>query len=97
MKLSLPLGPAGSHQLLDDFEHGHNVPFRWGTELCHQKDSCREQPLGGIEEVLVLPEVCPVHSRGDDGLGDDFGIPLRLGLEQKGFRVGLVSVYVLVH
>ncbi len=74
-----------------------NTDTMWGTELRHQKDGGCEQALGGVVEELVLPEVLPVHPGGDDGLGDDLGVPLRLGFEQKRFRVGLEGVHVLAH
>ena len=83
LELGLALGLAGSHQLLDDLEHGHDVPLRWRAELRHQQDGSGEQALGGVVEELVLPEVLAVHPRRDDGLRDDFGVSFRLGLEQE--------------
>ena len=69
-----------------------------GAELRHQQDGGGEQALGGVVEELVLPEVLAVHPRRDDGLGDDLGVPLRLGLvEQECVRVLPVGVHVLVH
>ncbi len=97
LELGLAFGLAGSHQLLDDFEHGHDVPLRWRAELRHQQDGGGEQALGGVVEELVLPEVLAVHPRRDDGLRDDFGVSFRLGLEQECVRVLPVGVHVLVH
>ena len=93
----MTFGLAGCHQLLDDLEHGHDVPLGRGTELRHQQDGGGEQALGSVVEELILPEVLPVHPGGDDGLGDDLGVALRLGLEQKCFRVSLEGVHVLAH
>ena len=97
LELGLAFGLAGGHQLLDDFEHGHNVPLRWRAELRHQQDGGGEQALGGVIEKLVLPEILPVHPRRDDGLGDDLGVPLRFGLVEQIVRVLPVRVHVLVH
>ena len=97
LELGLPFSLTGSHQLLDDLEHGHDVPLGRGTELRHQQDGGREQALGGVIEELVLPEVLPVHPGGDDGLGDDLGVALRLGLVEQYVRVGLEGVHVLAH
>lgn len=97
LELSLPLVLTGGHQLLDDFEHGHDVPLGWGTELRHQKDGGCEQALGGVVEELVLPEVLPLHPGGDDGLGDDLGVSLGLGFVEQRVRVGLEGVHVLAH
>ena len=97
LELGLALGLAGSHQLLDDLKHGHDVPLRGRAEFRHQQDGGGEQSLGGVVEKLVLPEVLAVHPRRDDGLRDDFGVSFRLGLEQECVRVLPVSVHVLVH
>ena len=93
----MTFGLAGGHQLLDDLEHGHDVPLGWGTELRHQKDGGCEQSLGCVVEELVLTEVLSIHPCGDDGFGDDLGVPLRLGLVEQCVRMGFEGVHVLAH
>ena len=73
------------------------MPLRGRAEFRHQQDGGGEQSLGGVVEKLVLPEVLAVHPCRDDGLGDDFGVPLGLGLVEQSVRVLPVSVHVLVH
>ena len=72
-------------------------PLRWRAELRHQQDGGGEQALGGVIEKLVLPEILPVHPRRDDGLGDDLGVPLGLGLVEQIVRVLLEQIHVFVH
>ena len=73
------------------------MPLRWRAELRHQQDGGGEQALGGVIEKLVLPEILPVHPRRDDGLGDDLGVPLGLGLVEQIVRVLLEQIHVFVH
>ena len=73
------------------------MPLRGRAEFRHQQDGGGEQSLGGVVEKLVLPEVLAVHPCRDDGLGDDFGVPLGLGLIEQSVRVLPVGVHVLVH
>ena len=91
---------AGGQQLLHQFEYGHDMtplpqlpvdPF--GRQiLCQQQDYGGEHALRRVVKILILCKVLPI--RVDDGLGQDFGVLLRLG---PGGQVGgLLPAYVHV-
>ena len=82
---------------MDNLEHRDDVPFFRFAELRHQENGGGEQTFGGVIEISVLPEAGGVHSRQDDGLGDDFGVPLGLGLVEQIVRVLLEQIHVFVH
>ena len=62
----------GSHQLLHQFEHGHDVPLvmsrtvRWNEfRQCH--DHSGQYTLCGIIEVRILPAILLIAARIDNG------------------------------
>jgi len=76
-------------------------PFLWVVvvgreELRKEKDDRSQQSLGGVIEECVLPVVGAVAGGIDDGLADDLGVLLRLGLGREVVFVGAILVHVLV-
>ena len=69
----------GSHQLLHQFEHGHDVPLvmsrtvRW-DKLRQRHDHGCQHTLCCVIEVRVLSTILLVAARIDDGFGEDLRI-----------------------
>ena len=104
LELVLALHAAGCQELLHQLEDRDDVAlldrlaFRilGGQVFRHQQEHGGKQALGRVVEVGVLPVLGAVPGGIDQGLGEDLGILLRLGLGRQIFGVSLVDVHILV-
>src|SRR5699024_2044482 len=79
-----------------DLEYRYDVPLLRLTELGYQQNRRRQQPLGRIIKIGVLPEGSGVHAGEDDGLRDDLGVFFASGLIYQLVRVRLVQVHIFI-
>ena len=105
LELILSLHPAGGQQFLHQLEHRHDVALfngiavrvLGGQILGHQQEHGSQQALGGIVEKSILPILGAFAAAGvDEGLGEDLGVFLCLGLCCQVFGVGLIDIHVLI-
>ena len=105
LELILSLHPAGGQQFLHQLEHRHDVALfngiavrvLGGQVLGHQQEHGSQKALGGIVEKSILPILGAVAAAGvDEGLGEDLGVFLCLGLCRQVFGVGFIDIHVLV-
>ena len=90
LELVLPFFIGRRQQFLDQLEHRHDMPLLRFAEFRYQENGRAQEPLRRVIEIGILPIVCRIASRHDDGLGDDLGILLRFGLVEQSIRIGLV-------
>ena len=96
LELVLSLLAGWRQQLLNDLEYRYDVPLLRLTELGYQQNRRRQQPLGRIIKIGVLPEGSGVHAGEDDGLRDDLGVFFASGLIYQLVRVRLVQVHIFI-
>ena len=91
----------GSHQLLYQLEHGHDVPLvmprvaRW-NKLRQRHDHGCQYTLCCIIEVRVLSTILLITARIDDGLGKDLCVLFRIRPRRKVVRMLTGHVHVTV-
>ena len=68
-------------------------PFGWQV-LCQQQDHGGEHALRRVVKILILRKVLLI--RVDDGLGEDFGVLLRLGSGGQISRISPACVHVVI-
>ena len=79
LELVLTTNSGGAEQVLNQLEHGDDVPLLRLGEFRNQQNGGSHQTLGRIVEECVLTERGSVAVAVDQGLGDDLGILFSLG------------------
>ena len=102
LELVLARQDAGGQELLHQLEHGHDVPplpqlpvDPFGRQVLRQQQGHGgEHALRRIIKILILREILPVGV--DDGLGQNFGVLLRLGPGRQVGGLPPAHVHVVV-
>ena len=87
----------GREKLLNQLEHGNNVPLRRRAELRNQQNRRGQKSLGGIIKIRVFPKGVGLHAGEDNRLGDDLCVLFRLGTVGQLVRKGKRQIHITIH